>query len=136
MIPSIENELEANNEEKKIEDFVPFLSMLVTRQNFKDKKKTELISFYKQIDLVMQEFNIKVEQYALTCLLELINEIMGFFDYATKFDEKMKEKEEIEQILETKIERPLDKLRKENEDLEKMTINILMISCHILEKSN
>ena len=129
MIPSIESELEVNNEQNKIEDFVPFLSMLVTRQYFKDEKKTEEISFYKQIDLVMQEFNIKVEQYALTCLLELVNEIMGFFDYATKLAEKKKEEEEVEEILETKIDIPLEKLFKENEDLERMTINILMIGC-------
>ena len=129
MIPSIEEELEANNEEKKIEDFVPFLSMLVTRQKFKDEKNSEEISFYKQIDLVMQEFNIKVEQYALTSLLDLVNEIMGFFDYASKLDEKKKEKEETEKILETKINIPLEKLFKENEDLERMTINILMIGC-------
>ena len=129
IIPSIEAELEANQEENKMDDIVPFLSMLVTRQNYKNEKKTEEISFYKQIDLVMQEFNIKVEQYALTCFLELVNEIMGFFDYATKFDEKKKEKEEVEKILETKIDIPLEKLCKENEDLERMTINILMIGC-------
>ena len=128
IIPSIEAELEVENKEK-LEDLVPFLSMLVTRQTFKDEKKTEEISFYKQIDLIMQEFNIKVEQYALKCFLELVNEIMGFFDYATKFDEKKKEKEEVEKILETKIEIPLEKLNKENEDLERMTINILMIGC-------
>ena len=129
MIPSIEAELEANNEEQKIEDFIPFLSMLVTRQINKDDKKGEEISFYKQIDLVTQEFNIKVEQYALTCLLELVNEIMGFFDYSTKFEEKKKEKEEVEKILESKIDIPLEKLFKENEDLERMTINLLMIGC-------
>ena len=77
----------------------------------------------------MQEFNIKVEQYALTCLLDLVNEIMGFFDYATKIDEKKKEKEELEEILETIKDFPLEKLSKENEDLERMTINILMIGC-------
>ena len=129
MIPSIEEELEANDEVKKIQEFVPFLSMLVTRQNSKDEKNNEEISFYKQIDLVMQEFNIKVEQYALTCLLELINEIMSFFDYAAKLEEKKKEKEETEKILEAKIPTPLEKLCKENEDLERMTINILMIGC-------
>ena len=129
IIPSKEAELEANHEENKIDDVVPFLSMLITRQNYKNEKKTEEISFYKQIDLVMQEFNIKVEQYALTTFLELVNEIMGFFDYATKFDEKKKEKEEVEKILETKVEIPLEKLFKENEDLERLTINILMIGC-------
>ena len=129
MIPSKEEELEVNDEDKKIEDFVPFLSLLVTRQFFKDEKKTEEILFYKQIDLIIQEFNIKVEQYALTCLLELVNEIMGFFDYATKFDEKKKEKEDLEEILETKKDIPLEKLFKENEDLERMTINILLFSC-------
>ena len=129
MIPSKEAELEANNEEEKIEEFVPFLLILITRQIFKDNKKGEEISFYKQIDLCMQEFNIKIEQYALTCLLELVNEIMGFFDYAQKIEEKKKKKEEIEQILETKINIPLEKLHKENEDLERMTINILLIGC-------
>ena len=129
MIPSIEEKLIANNESQKLEDFVPFFSMLITRQQFKDTKKNEEISFYKQIDLVMQEFNIKVEQYALTCLSELVNEIMSFFDYSTKLDEIKKGKEEIENILETKIDIPLEKLVKENEDLERMTINILMIGC-------
>ena len=129
MTPSIEEELEANDQAKKIEQFVPFLSMLVTRQNSKDDRNNEEISFYKQIDLVMQEFNIKVEQYALTCLLELVNEIMSFFDYGAKLEEKKKEKEENDKLLETKVATPLEKLCKENEDLERMTINILMIGC-------
>ena len=129
MTPTKEAELEANGERNVIEEFVPFLSMLVTRQNFKNDKKNESISFYRQIDLVIQEFNIKVEQYVVTCLLELINEIMGFFDYSTKLDDIKKEKEEVEKILETKIEVPLEKLLKENEDLERMTINILMLGC-------
>ena len=129
MIPSIEERLIANKESQKLEDFVPFFSMLITRQQFKDTKKNEEISFYKQIDLVMQEFNIKVEQYALTCLLELVNEIMSFFDYSTKLDEIKKGKEETENILETMIDIPLEKLVKENEDLERITINILMIGC-------
>ena len=129
MIPSMEEKLIANNKSQILEDFVPFLSMLITRQQFKDTKKDEEISFYKQIDLVIQEFNIKVEQYALTCLSELINEIMSFFDYSTKLDEIKKGKEETENILETKIDIPLEKLVKENEDLERMTINILMIGC-------
>ena len=129
MIPSLEEKLIANKETQKLEEFVPFLSMLITRQQFKDTKKNEEISFYKQIDLTMQEFNIKVEQYALTCLLELVNEIMSFFDYSTKIDEMKKGKEETEDILETKIDIPLEKLVKENEDLERMTINILMIGC-------
>ena len=129
MIPSLEEKLIANKESQQLEEFVPFLSMLITRQQFKDTKKNEEISFYKQIDLVMQEFNIKVEQYALTCLSELVNEIMSFFDYSTKLDEIKKGKEETENILETKIDIPLEKLVKENEDLERMTINILMIGC-------
>ena len=129
MTPAKEEELEENGEMHLIEEFVPFLSMLVTRQNYKNDKKSESISFYKQIDLVIQEFNIKVEQYVLTCLLELINEIMGFLDYSTKLDDIKKEKEEIEKILETKVEVPLDNLLKENEDLERMTINILMLGC-------
>ena len=93
MTPTKEAELEANGERNVIEEFVPFLSMLVTRQNFKNDKKNESISFYRQIDLVIQEFNIKVEQYVLTCLLELVNEIMGFLDYSTQLDDIKKEKE-------------------------------------------
>ena len=125
--PSKEAELEANGEIETIEEFVPFLSILITRQHLKNEKKNESLSFYKQIDLTMQEFNIKIEQYALTSLLELVNEIMGFFDYSTKLDDIKKEKEETEKILESKVEIPLEKLYKENEDLERMTINILMI---------
>ena len=129
MTPAKEAELEDKGESHLIEEFVPFLQMLVTRQNSKNDKKNESISFYKQIDLIIQEFNIKVEQYVVTCLLELINEIMGFLDYSTKLDDIKKEKEEVEKILETLVEVPLEKLLKENEDLERMTINILMLGC-------
>ena len=127
--PTKEAELEENGQNNILDDFVPFLSMLVTRQTSKNDKKSESISFYKQIDLIIQEFNIKVEQYVLTCLLELFNEIMGFLDYSTKLDDKKKEKEKIEPILETKLDVPLEKLLKENEDLERMTINILILGC-------
>ena len=129
MTPIKEAELQANGESNVLEEFVPFISMLVTRQNYKNDKKNESISFYRQIDLVIQEFYIKVEQYVLTCLLELMNEIMSFFDYSTKLEDIKKEKEEVEEILETKVDIPLEKLLKENEDLERMTINILMLGC-------
>ena len=129
MTPAREAELEETGQNNVIEEFVPFLSLLVTRHNSKNDKKSESISYYKQIDLVIQEFNIIVEQYVLTCLLELLNEIMGYLDYSSKLDDIKKEKEEIEPILETKVEVPLEKLLKENEDLERMTINILMLSC-------
>ena len=86
-------ELEENGQSNLLEEFVPFLSMLITRQTSKNDKKNESISFYKQIDLIIQEFNIKVEQYVLTCLLELVNEIMGFLDYSTQLDDIKKEKE-------------------------------------------
>ena len=127
--PTKEAELEDSGQNNILEEFVPFLSMLVTRQTSKNDKKNESISFYKQIDLIIQEFNIKVEQYVLTCLLELVNEIMGFLDYSTKLDDIKKEKEKIEPILETKVDVPLEKLLKENEDLERMTINILILGC-------
>ena len=127
--PSKEAELEDNGQNNILDEFVPFLSMLVTRQTSKNDKKSESISFYKQIDLIIQEFNIKVEQYVLTCLMELFNEIMGFLDYSTTLDDKKKEKEKIEPILETKLDIPLEKLLKENEDLERMTINILILGC-------
>ena len=129
MTPMKEAELEANGESDVLEEFVPFLSILVTRQNYKNDKKNESISFYRQIDLIIQEFYIKVEQYVVTCLLELINEIMSYFDYSSKLDDIKKEKEEVEEILETKVDIPLEKLLKENEDLERMTINILMLGC-------
>ena len=54
---------------------------------------------------------------------------MSFFDYGAKLEEKKKEKEETEKILETIVPIPKEKLYKENEDLERMTINILMIGC-------
>ena len=127
--PTKEAELEDNGQNNILEEFVPFLSMLVTRQTSKNDKKNESISFYKQIDLIIQEFNIKVEQYVLTCLLELVNEIMGFLDYSTKLEDIKKEKEKIEPILETKVDVTLEKLLKENEDLERMTINILILGC-------
>ena len=69
MTPAREAELEETGQNNVIEEFVPFLSLLVTRHNSKNDKKSESISYYKQIDLVIQEFNIIVEQYVLTCLL-------------------------------------------------------------------
>jgi hypothetical protein len=120
IIPSNEEKYENSKE-----DIVPFLSMLVVRQYTRNITTDEQVSKYPQIDITMQEFNIKVEQYVMNNLLEITNNYMSLLDYYNKTDKKPEIIEE--ESLKEKIETPILKLTRENENVSKMLINFLLI---------
>ena len=120
IIPSNEEKYENSKE-----DIVPFLSMLVVRQYTRNITTDEQVSKYPQIDITMQEFNIKVEQYVMNNLLEITNNYMSLLDYYNKTDKKPEIIEE--ESLKEKIETPILKLTRENENISKMLINFLLI---------
>ena len=64
LVPSLEPEIRAKAREEKRE-IVPFVSALITMTNKVNNFVGDEIKSYDQIDFVMQEFDIKVEQYAL-----------------------------------------------------------------------
>ena len=120
IIPSNEEKYENSNEE-----IVPFLSMLVVRQYTRNITTDEQVTKYPQIDITMQEFNIKVEQYEMNNLLYIMNDYMSLLDYYYNTEKKPEIVEE--ENLKEKIEIPITKLSRENENISKMLINFLLI---------
>ena len=85
--------------------------------------KEEQYTSYDQIDLVLQEFNIKVEQYALMNLLKLSMEMLNAFDFA----KKIQMKDEKEPLLDIEMHIPIQKLMNENENSINQLIYYLLI---------
>ena len=111
LVPSIEPEIReiARKEEREI---VPFIKVLLTMSTKENHFKEEKLSAYEQIDFVMQEFDIKVEQYALMNVFKIIMEMVGAFD----FGKRISEKKDKEPLLDVKQEIPIKKLLNENEN--------------------
>ena len=122
IVPSIEADVRNRAKNENIE-IVPFLSLLVTMStkinNFKDEQYTS----YDQIDFVLQEFDIKVEQYALMNLLKLSMEMLNAFDYA----QRIQMKDDKEPLLDIEMHVPIKKLMKENENSIMQLIYYLLI---------
>ena len=87
--------------------------------NFKDEQYTS----YDQIDFVLQEFDIKVEQYALMNLLKLSMEMLNAFDYA----QRIQMKDDKEPLLDIEMHVPIKKLMQENENSIMQLIYYLLI---------
>ena len=85
--------------------------------------KEEQFTAYDQIDFVLQEFDIKVEQYALMNLLNLSMEMLNAFDYA----KRMELKDDKEPLLEIEMPIPIKKLLKENENSIMQLIYCLLV---------
>ena len=111
LVPSVEAEMrmKAKNEGREV---VPFIQVLLTMSTKVNNFKEEKVSSYDQIDFIMQEFDIKVEQYALMNVLKIVLEMVGAFDLANK----IKVKEDKEPLLDVKTHIPLKKLLNENEN--------------------
>ena len=111
IVPSIEADVRKAIKENN-DTFVPFLSLLVTMTKKVNLFKEEEFTAYDQIDFVLQEFDIKVEQYALMNLLKLVTEMAGAFDFA----KKTQIKDDKEPLLDIEMHIPLKKLKNENEN--------------------
>ena len=122
LVPSIETDmrLQAKSEGREI---VPFVQVLLTMSTKINNFKEEKLSAFDQIDFTMQEFDIKVEQYALMNVLKIVLEMVGAFDFANK----IKVKEDKEPLLDIETHIPLKKLLNENENSVMNLIYYLLI---------
>jgi hypothetical protein len=122
IVPSIEADMRKAIKDEN-EKFTPFMSLLVTMTTKTNHFQGEQFTSYDQIDFVLQEFDIKVEQYALMNLLKLVTEMMGAFD----FSKKIKIKNDKEPLLDIEMHIPLKKLKNENENSIMQLIYYLLI---------
>ena len=122
IVPSIEADMRKAIKDEN-ETFTPFMSLLVTMTTKTNHFQGEQFTSYDQIDFVLQEFDIKVEQYALMNLLKLVTEMMGAFD----FSKKIKIKNDKEPLLDIEMHIPLKKLKNENENSIMQLIYYLLI---------
>ena len=103
----------------------PFISFLVTRQLTRYLKTMEESTIYRQIDLIIQEFICKIDQYTLTNLLNIINEFMELLNYS-KIIEEESSKEDLK-LLNEKTSDRIKNLAKKKYD-SKVLINYLFLS--------
>ena len=111
IIPSTEAEVRNAAKYENVQ-LVPFISLLVTMTSKINHFKEEQFTSYDQIDFVLQEFDIKVEQYALMNLLKLATEMANAFDFAKRTELK----DDKEPLLDIEIPIPIKKLMNENEN--------------------
>ena len=111
LVPSSEADIKAIARDEKRE-VVPFMKVLLTMSTKQNNFRDEKISAYDQIDFVMQEFDIKVEQYALMNVLKIVMEMASAFDFANT----LKVKEDKEPMLDIEQHIPIKKLLNENEN--------------------
>ena len=122
IVPSIEADVRKAMKEQN-EKIVPFMSVLLTMTTKKNYFIGEEFTAYDQIDFVLQEFDIKVEQYALMNLSKLVMEMIGAFDFA----QKTQMKDDKEPLLDIEMHIPLKKLTNENENSTMQLIRYLLI---------
>jgi len=121
----LEDKIKSSERIKNTKKITPFISFLVTRQSTKYLKTMEESTIYRQIDLIIQEFICKIEQYTLTNLLNIINEFMELLDYSKKIEEEST-KEDIKLLNEKTSVRINNTIKKNNGS--KVLINYLFLS--------
>ena len=114
-----------NNNKKSEKEIIPFISFLVTKQFNQDLKTMSESTIYRQIDLTIQEFICKIDQYTLANLLNIINEFMKLLDFSQKL-EKESMKEDIKLLNEKTSERIKNSIK--NKNASKVLINYLFLS--------
>ena len=122
IVPSIEAEVRKAAKDEDVQ-LVPFVQVLLTMTTKKNHFKEEEFTAYNQIDFVLQEFDIKVEQYALMNLLKLLTEIANAFDFAKRTELK----DDKEPLLDIEMHIPIKKLMKENENSVMQLIYYLLV---------
>ena len=110
---------------KKIKNNTPFCQLLFTMSTNKNYKKNEQSSKYDQIDFILQEFNCKFEQHALTNLLNLTTEYTSLLNYTTQLEDKKYKKES---LIDIEYPIPIKKLIKENQNASMILIDYLLLS--------
>jgi hypothetical protein len=114
-----------NNNKKSEKKIIPFISFLVTKQFNQDLKTMAESTIYSQIDLTIQEFICKIDQYTLANLLNIINEFKKLLDFSQKL-EKESMKEDIKLLNEKTSERIKNSIK--NKNASKVLINYLFLS--------
>ena len=124
IVPSTEGE-QRQMAKAEGREIIPFVSVLLTMTTKSNHFRNEQITYYDQIDFVMQEFDIRVEQYALMNLLKVVMEMVGALDFAT--NTQLKLKEDKEPLLDIEMHIPVKKLLKENENSVMQLIYYLLV---------
>ena len=112
-------------DEKDKKEITSFFQVLITKQFTQDLKSMAEYTVYRQIDLMIQEFVCKIDQYTLANLLNIINEFMKLLDFTEKL-EKESMKEDIKLLNEKTSERIKNSIKNRNSS--KVLINYLLLS--------
>ena len=126
IVPSNEQKILKNLEKNNI-PLVPFFAANVSTKTLKNLISNEELTSYELIEVVLQKFELKVEQNELMNLLKMYNDYMKLFDYYSIYAEEGKEKDK-EPLLYVEMTLPIKKLMKENENSVRQLINCLALS--------
>ena len=132
ILPSNEQEIRKNLEKKNI-PLIPFIEANVITKTSKNLISNEELTSYELIQLVLQKFEMKIEQNELINLLKMYNDFMKLFDYYTINNEIIGQEKDKEPLLDVELSIPIKKLLKENENSIRQLINYLALSSLKLE---
>ena len=132
IVPSNEQKIIKNLEKRKI-PLIPFMAANVTTKTIKNLISNEEFTSYEIIQVVLQKFEMKVEQNELINLLKMYNDFMKLFDYYTISNEVNGQEKDKEPLLDVELPIPRKKLMKENENSIRQLINYLALSSLKLE---
>ena len=132
IVPSNEQKIKKHLEKNNMA-IMPFMAANVTTKTIKNLISNEELTSYETIELVLQKFEMKIEQNELINLLKMYEEFMKLFDYYTineRIDGQEKDKEP---LLDVELPIPIKKLMKENENSVRQLINYFALSSLKLE---
>ena len=127
IVPSNEQKIIKSLEKRKI-PLVPFMAASVTTKTMKNLITNEELTSYELIEVIMQKFEMKVEQNELINLLKMYNNYMKLFDYYTINEKVNGQDKDKEPLLDVELPIPKKKLLKENENSIRQLINYLGLS--------
>ena len=134
IVPSNEQIILKSLEKKNI-PLVPFFGANVLTKTLKNLKSNEELTSYELIQVVLQKFEMKIEQNELMNLLKMYDEFMKLFDYYTINNEEKGQDKDKEPLLDVELLVPIKKLMKENENSVRVLINCLELSSLKFEMS-
>ena len=120
-IPSLEPENNMHN------DNIDFISLSIAKQSNINLAQEIKNVKYPKIDLCIQEMTIKIDQAIIMNLINLIKSYTSKLDYLNSASNKKDNIEEEEELL-NKIKIPLEELKKEAKNSNKILINYLFLS--------
>ena len=120
-IPSLESESEDSNEEEN-----NFISLLIVKKSNTNIAQEIKSVKYPQIDFCIQEINIKIDQVIIMNLIDLIKNYTSKLDYFKQSNIKPDVVEEENLLKNIKI--PINELKNEKKNSNKILINYLFLS--------